>query len=351
MSDFKVQGKLGLDGAGFFSTLNKAEGAVNSFGGMLAGAFSVGAIVAFSKSILDLAGHLNDVSSALALNVEFLQRFVNSARQSGGDLGDVEKFLFKANESRQAAVNNPEGTQASAFKTLGFSSDQVANATAQQFMEQIIKAFSDGATPQEMNALTEIGGKSAKKLVGGFKDGLDQATEVMTEDLVLQLDEIGDKFTSLATTLKTVFAPAILYVLDVVNGVVGSLKFAFEFYKGLFKGGSLDAARAAGNAELLRQAEQDKVAAVTTEKKRRARHETEATGPGLVPETKDKPAKEEIAKRYSDSLLSVGNFLGSGGGASLQSVAESHLQVSRDILAVLRSQSSSPSRGSLIVGI
>ena len=77
MSDFRVQGRLGLDGAAFFSTLNRARGAVGSFGAAMAGAFSVGAITAFSKSILDLAGNLNDVSEALGLNVEYLQKFLN----------------------------------------------------------------------------------------------------------------------------------------------------------------------------------------------------------------------------------------------------------------------------------
>ena len=361
MSDFKVQGKLGLDGSGFFSTLGKAHGMVNSFGGMLAGAFSVGAITAFSKSILDLAGNLNDVSEALALNVEFLQRFVNSARQSGGGLGDVEKFLFKANESRQAAVNKPGGPEATAFRALGFSSDQVANATAQQFMEQIIRAFADGATTQEMNALGDIGGKSAKKLVGGFKDGLDQATEIMTQDLVVQLDEIGDKFTSLATTLKVVFAPALMFVADAVLASVNKIKQAGSLVGGasvkplsakdiltiLFQGlpafavkrlFSDDAQTAAAN-EIIAQQKQEEADKKTLDAKKAERESNQNASPGLTAEAeKEKAVKSSngVGGFNGDSLLAVGNFLGAGKANSLQSIAEKHLTVATQQLDVLK---------------
>lgn len=135
MSDFKVQGRLGLDGSGFFSTLSQARGAVNSFGGMLAGAFSVGAITAFSKGIVDLAGKLKDVSDALGINVEFLQRFVNSAKLSGGSIEDVQKFLGEANSARQAALDNPSGKEAGAFAKLGIG--QILGSLSSYFFDCI----------------------------------------------------------------------------------------------------------------------------------------------------------------------------------------------------------------------
>ncbi len=356
MSDFKVQGKLGLDGAGFFSTLNSAKSAVNSFGGMLAGAFSVGAIAAFSKSVIDLASSLNDVSDALAINVEYLQKFLNSARQSGGDLGDIEKFIFKANQSRQAAVNNPTGPEAGAFQRMGFSSSDISSATAQQMMDKIISAFASGATPQKLNDLSEIGGKSAKKLVGGFKEGLDQSTGIMSEELVIQLDTMGDKFQTLATTLKTILAPAINYILSQLNEMAGGhsrvdalTRKAMANYK---SGMPLLASILKGREDL--NAEDD--AKEAKERKRLAdiragRKTSESTPANFVSQIK--PAATTAEKSYSDSLLAVGNFLGSGKASSLQSIAQKHLDIATQHLAVSRSILSAvgSTSGNLIVGI
>lgn len=339
MSDFRVQGRLGLDGSGFFSTLGKAQGAVGAFGSALAGAFSVGAITAFSKSVLDLAGRLNDVSDALAINVEFLQKFINSAAKSGGGIGDLEKFLFESNKARQAALDNPTGKEAGAFAQLGFTTSDIQSATSQQLIEKIIKAMADGATPQELNALAEIGGKSAKKLVGGFKDGLDESTGIMAKELVSQLDEIGDRFTSLATSLKTGFAPIILWVIKSIQAAVDIFSAGKAYYSELISTGSIGKAGEALTAELLKQAEDDKKRAAAQADRKTMKASAETAPAGFAAKTTAEEAFKTggFATKSGDSLLSVGNFLGSGGVASLSSIAQRSLEIQTQHLAVSRS--------------
>lgn len=359
MSDFKVKGKLSLDGAGFFSTLNSARSAVNSFGGMLAGAFSVGAIAAFTKSVVDLAGELNDVSEALSINVEYLQKFLNSAMTSGGSLGDIEKFIFESNKARQSAVNNPGGKEMGAFSALGFSAQQVSQANPQQFMDQIIKAFARGATPQKINAISEIGGKSAKKLVGGFKDGLDEETKIINKDLIVQLDEIGDKFTRMANTIKAAFAPVLQYILDIAIASSKEVRRNQEYYGGiagnLIAGNSWSEAVTDATKDL---ADLDKTIAgedAVYEKyragKAAARSGSENARANFIPDAGFGKSGGESG--YSDSLLSVGNFLGSGKASSLQSIAQRHLDIATEHLAVSRSILSAVGTnvGNLVVGI
>jgi hypothetical protein len=342
MSDFKVQGRLGLDGSGFFSTLNQARGAVSSFGGMLAGAFSVGAIAAFSKSILDLAGNLNDVSDALNLNVEFLQRFKNSAAKSGGGLGDIEKFLFESSKARQEAVTDPSGKAGQAFSKLGFSSADVSKLNPQQFIEKIIDAFRDGATPQQINALSEIGGRSAKKLVGGFKEGLDMQTAIIEDSLITQLDDIGDKFTSIGTTIKSMFAPALGMIADAIQFVLDKIEQIQSFY-GSFLGDLLagvqggggksfsqmkDEAVAAREQTKEKQKEIAALALQTSKQKRDAKLAEQSASPEFKMEdafkSKDSSKQSSV---YSDSRLSIGGFLGQGGTTSLSSIAQRQLAV------------------------
>lgn len=365
MSDFKVQGRLGLDGSGFFSTLSQARGAVNSFGGMLAGAFSVGAITAFSKSILDLAGNLNDVSDALNLNVEFLQRFKNSAAKSGGGLGDIEKFLFESNKSRQEAVNNPAGKTGQAFSSLGFSGADVATLNPQQFIEKIIQAFSNGASPQQMNALSEIGGKSAKTLVGGFKDGLDMQTAIIEESLIHQLDDIGDKFTSIGTTIKSMFAPALGTIADAIKYVLDKLEQIQAFYgsflgdilAGLKEGGgksfsemTKDAGYARDNVA-IQQFERDQKERNTQRAKNAAKTAAEQASPNFQPTEIKQPTKPELKSQsiYSDSRLAVGGFLGQG-AQSMATIAQKQLEIQTQSLNFLKSiDANLGDKGSVIV--
>lgn len=345
MNQFKVQGQLGLDGSGFFSTLDKARGAVGSFGGMLAGAFSVGAITAFSKSVLDLAGKLNDVSDALGINVEFLQRFVNSAAKSGGSLEDVEKFIFESNKSRQEALNNPNSKDAKAFQQLGFTEQDIGKLNPQQFIEKLIAAFADGATAADINALSDIGGRSAKKLVGGFKDGLDNATEIINESLVAELDAIGDRFTSIGTTIKSFFAPALKMAADAIEYVLDKLKLVQEFYGALIggvQGGqsfkqSFEEAIDAREAKRAELADARAREAETRAAAREAKKERDSAPLNLEAQAKEQSFKrEKMDKAYSDSRLAVGGFLGQGMTSSLANIAERQLVVQREQLSLAK---------------
>ena len=172
---FRVQSELAMDGSRFFSVLNQARGAAAGFarsvGGRLAAAFSVGAITAFGKKIIDFAGHLRDLADATKLNVEWFQRFANTARKSGASEDDISAFVGRMQQSRQAAVNNPGGNEAQAFERLGISEADVSSLSPQKMMDKIIEAFGDGVTSDERNALQDIGGKAALRLVSAFQIG------------------------------------------------------------------------------------------------------------------------------------------------------------------------------------
>jgi hypothetical protein len=354
MSDFRVQGKLGLDGAGFFSTLNKAQGAAMKLGTMLAGAFSIGAITSFSRSVLDLAGKLRQVSEALNINVEFLQKFVNSTATSGGSLEAVEKFFTVSMKNRQMALDSPDGAQGKAFKRLGFSQDDISNLNPQQFMERLIESFKNGADGEALAALVQIGGEAASKLVGGFKAGLDEATLIMEEGLVNELEEISAKFTSLGTDLKIFFAPALKAVADGVGYFLNKVQQFQEMFGAFFgrifgdaaSGGTSipetlkKAFQEAIDAQTKTEAEQSEKAARNAESKAaasEARREQQQRPTGLT--AAEKTEKEKATKAAtiaSDSRIAVGGFLGQGASMALGAIAERQLQVARQTLLVQR---------------
>ena len=397
MSDFRVQGKIALDGAGFFSTLNRARGAVSSFGGALAGAFSVGAIAGFTKGVIELAGKLNDVADALNINVEFLQRFVNSAKLSGGSLEDFEKFIATTQRSRQAALNDPKGKDAQSFGKLGIGAGGISTMSNQQLTEAIMQSMASGITADKTNALYEVGGKSAAKLAAGFRDGLSDKP-IMTAEQIAIIDDIGDSFAELYQTLQVSLAPALLYIVDTLQIVLDAIdqfvagaaaiiagteaneqkdaedranreaqlkkfetQLAGKVSSGKMTQTEADAAMADVKAksritqsnatftqgvkdEAAEQAARDEARAARRAARRAA---AEAGGPPLVADAKkERNARGSI---YSDSRLSVGGFLGQGAG-SMATIAQKQLEIQTQSLKLLKSiDANLGDKGSVIV--
>ena len=383
MSDFRVQGKIALDGAGFFSTLNRARGAVSSFGGALAGAFSVGAIAGFTKGVIALAGKLNDVADALNINVEFLQRFVNSAKLSGGSLEDFEKFIATTQRSRQAALNDPKGKDAQSFGKLGIGAGGISTMSNQQLTEAIMQSMASGITADKTNALFEVGGKSAAKLAAGFRDGLSDKP-IMTAEQIAIIDDIGDAFAELYQTLQVSLAPALLYIVDTLQIVLDAIdqfvagaaaiisgteaneqkdaedranreaqikkfetQLAGKVSSGKMTQTEADAAMADVKAKsritqsnaTFTQGVKDEAAEQSARDEARAarraarRAAAEAGVPPMVADSeKEKGAKGSI---YSDSRLSVGGFLGQGAG-SMATIAQKQLEIQTQSLDFLK---------------
>jgi hypothetical protein len=395
VSDFRVQGKIALDGAGFFSTLNRARGAVSSFGGALAGAFSVGAIAGFTRGVIALAGKLNDVSDALNINVEFLQRFVNSAKLSGGSLEDFEKFIATTQRSRQAALNDPKGKEAQSFGKLGIDAVGISSMSNQQLTEAIMQSMASGITADKTNALYEVGGKSAAKLAAGFRDGLSDKP-IMTAEQIAIIDDIGDSFAELYQTLQVSLAPALLYIVDTLQIVLDAIdqfvagaaaiisgtqeneqkdaedranreaqlakletQLAGKVSSGKMTQSESDAllAKVKGDSAINRsnatftQGVKDEAAEQSARDEARAarraarRAAAEEGVPPLVADAK----KEKSGSIYSDSRLSVGGFLGQGAG-SMATIAQKQLEIQTQSLGFLKSINDSlGDKGSVIV--
>src|SRR5687767_3196017 len=87
--------KAGSDKA--ISTVENASKRIDSIGATvqrtLVGAFSVGAVVSFGKSVFNTAGEIGDMASALGISAESLQRFAFAAEQSGGSMNGVVTSL------------------------------------------------------------------------------------------------------------------------------------------------------------------------------------------------------------------------------------------------------------------
>ena len=118
-----VRARMELDATGFQQGLAKAGASLNAFAtgqlgsikGMLAGAFTVGAIGRLATDAISLGGKFDDLSKRTGISAEELQRLDYAAQQNGSSIEAMVGGLQKLAVARQKALADPGGEAAAAF--------------------------------------------------------------------------------------------------------------------------------------------------------------------------------------------------------------------------------------------
>ena len=352
-------------------------GVIGSISGQFASLVSIGVLTGLSAKTISFAGHMRDLADTLKVNVEWLQKFRNAAVATGSSEDDFAAFMVKVQASRQAAFNKPNSAQGQAFGRLGFSPGEISGANSlspQAFVEKLVKAFSEGGAEAE-NDIRTVGGRSAYKLVNAFRQGIDDAGPIISEDLIDALDDIGDEFEVLKTQLMVDLAPAIVTTANALNGFLGWIREIGAYLGGLFlsraPGSVADQNDERGMSpkqkEVLRRAQKAKgwvfgdgdsqagQAALDVEKKdgqrrevirsqrqaeRAARRRRESSGPNFTADEKDakEPRAQKVQAIKTDALSKAGLFTVSGLLARPNPVEQEQLKTLRKIEENTREQ-------------
>lgn len=349
--------QVGADATGFKRTMSGLAGtANNALGGLksaIAGAFTIGAITAYSKSVISWASNIRDMADSLGVSVEWLQKMSAGAEQFGASMDDVAKTIGNMTKNRQLAIQTPTSQAAVSFRNLGINQQELTGLSPQAFFDRMIKAVANG-TQANMADLENVGGRSARALGAAFRSQFENDAPILSEDMINQLDAMEDASTGVAQLLRVELAPSIIFVGDTVRNVVTAIR---AYASGLgalfanldidkikksaldFKGGSFigELARQLGDGSVaaedafkgvIQAAEDSKVKVDQANlAAREAKRQRNNQPPEFAPlETKASALK---SKTYSDALISVGNFLGSGRN-KLESIAEKHLAVAKE---------------------
>lgn len=352
----RLKAELAGDGSGFDAMMKRANATkdkfASSFSGLkstIAGVFTVGAVTALSRKTIDLAGHLRDVSDALAVNVEWFQKRANAAALAGGSEDDLFKLLDTLNKSREEAFNQPGGEMAQRFGRLGFTPEDISGLNAMEFFDKLTAAFASGADQQTTLDVEKVGGRSARNLLAAFHNGFSGGVAGMSEDLINQLDDIGDQFTMLSQSLTIGLAPAIVWVADKIKGFVDYLKQVGSFWGGFFSANGNDPTpvgwRNGMNAIISEASDQeaaDDALRQARDAARDTRRRREQAPPSFSPLELEKASAAAGGGRsrsgpglITDSLVGIGNFLGRNPGL-VNSVASQQLAVARQQLTALQ---------------
>lgn len=353
----KLQAEIALDGSGLQRGVNQALSGVKN---MVAGAFTIGAITQFTRKTIEFAGHLTDLSARLAISTDYLQEMQFVMKQSGGSVDDLTAAFEKLGAARIAALGGDEKMAAN-FARFGIGIDQLKTSSSQALMDSIAAQFKQLGNNDELkSAFREIGGRGAGVLVPAFVEGLEegrnqarQAGSVASADLIQQLDEIGDKFDALSMVLMAQVAPAIIAVAEAAKYLISGIQQNASFWGAATSNVNASTVAKAGMkgllvnnpmaamVELLKSvdtklgttAEDDAfrgfveaAAAAAEARRKRASSRQGFDYSNITPPTSSLAIKPERATAFSDSLLSVGNFLGSG-RSTLESVAHKQLRV------------------------
>ena len=223
-----LQGKNKTDAA-----FNKVKGNVNSLsgsmkklGGIIAGAFAVGSIIAFGKHTLELADTIGKVADSIGVSTEFLQKFQFAAQQSGLTTEEFNKGMQNFTKMvGQATIRTSEDGRT--LEKLGVNVKNVdgsIKSTEEVFMD-LTGALDNVGSEFEKNAiLADLMGRAGVKLGVMLKEGSDSmkelaesATGVLDEETIRRAERFNDTMNLLK---REILAPIQTLFINVANSVL-----------------------------------------------------------------------------------------------------------------------------------
>jgi len=209
------------------------ESSFSSLKSAIAGAFSVGAVVSFTRSIGEYAARVKEASDATGASTTAIQTLnAVAADNSSG----AEKMAAGLDKIRVAQIDALDGGEkmAAAFERLGISMADIEGVGADRVFELIGKSIvnSENQTQALAAASDILGNKLFNNLLPSLKavgiEGLDALNAKMTEsgrimdaDMIAKIDLLGDKWDAFKTRVL-VFAADLANYLERLGAGIGS---------------------------------------------------------------------------------------------------------------------------------
>lgn len=159
MAILRLLASLGLDKTGWDAGLAKANKEVEQFGshlkGHLAAAFSAGAVIAFTESIVKTGAEIKLLSQRLGIGAQDVQEFRLAAMLGGRD---SEIFAKAIERVRVAMVKANEGGK-NPLEVFGVSIEQLKSGDAAGVLRTIAKGLEDfSGSAEQTKALADVFG-------------------------------------------------------------------------------------------------------------------------------------------------------------------------------------------------
>lgn len=215
--------------AALSGSLSQANRLLGLFGASL----SVGAVIGFTRSILQMGDEIVRVADQTGLTTEEVQRFQFIARQSGNTVEQIATALSFLQKNLGSTGATLDATRASVEK-LGLNFDKLRVATPFEQMSQIAEAIGKIENPTaRARAAFELFGRSGTALLptltAQFKALGDEAP-IMSNQITRALDQAGDSLDKFQLQVK-VWAAQSFNALS--RGFDLLIKWDFQFLSSL----------------------------------------------------------------------------------------------------------------------
>lgn len=185
----------------FDSGFKDIQRSAAGLGKALVGAFSLGAVVAFTKGIVDMAGKLQDLSDRTGISAQLLSGMKSTLESSGTSLETFATGIFNA--QKNLGMISDEGDQtAKVVKRLGLNLAELRNVPTEEFFRLISDALAKIENPLERNTLgAQLFGKAWKEIGPAVISSAGKLAELKKSGLsnadIKSLDDFGDSLTRL----------------------------------------------------------------------------------------------------------------------------------------------------------
>lgn len=198
------------------ASLGSLQNKLTSFAGALGVGIGAGALIGFGKSVIESAGHLQDLSEQTGISAQALSGMKSVLEQSGTSVDTFAKGIFNAQKNLGSAT--PETLEA--VRKLGLNFDELLKASPEQFLQMLAGALGKISDPLQRNTLGfQVLGKAFKELspvlseVAGRFDEL-KKSGISNEDIA-RLDAAGDAYTRFKNKIQVLGAgPLAKFITD-----------------------------------------------------------------------------------------------------------------------------------------
>ena len=226
--------ELATDASGFKKGLadiqkdtSSLQSMFSNVGKVMAGAFTVGAIVSAGKAVLDFAGDLSDLSQKSGISTSGLQKLDLAFKSNGVSIDQVTKA---AGELGARLVSGDKGA-VKALEDLGLNLEELKRMSPEdQFIavaDAVGKIQNKG---EQLYASKTLFGKSGVDLLAGLDGHLKETTDefekmglVVGEDTVAAADAFGKKMGLMGTQMIAITAEILGPMLPALSGLASVL--------------------------------------------------------------------------------------------------------------------------------
>lgn len=186
-------------------SINDALGAVGV-------GLSIGGVIAFGKSIVDLGGKVTDLAAQADLTPRALQAISAVAMQNGVSMEDVAKASEKMRSKFQDALTNGADPLNKSLHKLGLTAQGLSGLNMEEKWQVVAQRLVNAKNQQEaMNIASDIFGEkigpklrtTLQELAGGLdKVATANSGMIISDSQLKRLDDFGDSLDRLALSAK-----------------------------------------------------------------------------------------------------------------------------------------------------